>query len=108
MVEPSLPPKEGEVSAVSLHPLRALTGAIIAAILGILGYRMSAAIALSFANHPITSANHIVHNLSAAVRTLVVGMAALATGICTLIALGLVGLALQIAIQRLRPTQPNA
>jgi Protein of unknown function (DUF3082) len=85
---------------IAVHPLRSLSGAIISAFLGLLMYRLTSAIALSFATHPIVSDNRIVHNLSAAVRTLVVGICAMATGIFTLVTLGLIGLAIQVTLQQ--------
>jgi hypothetical protein len=86
--------------AVTVTPLRCLTGALMAGCLGLLLYRLTQAIATSFAAHPLISTQPLAHNLSAAVRTLVVGMATLATGIFSLAALGLVGLAIQLLIQR--------
>jgi hypothetical protein len=91
-----------------VHPLRSLSGAVISAILGILLYRLTSSIALSFASHPIVSDNRIVHNLSAAVRTLVVGICAMGTGIFCLVSVGLVGLAIQVTLQRFLNRTPAA
>jgi hypothetical protein len=89
-----------------VHPLRSISGAVISAILGILLYRLTSSIALSFASHPIVSDNRIVHNLSSAVRTLVVGMCAMGTGIFCLVAIGLIGLAIQVTLQRFQKRTP--
>jgi hypothetical protein len=91
-----------------VHPLRSLSGAVISAILGVLLYRLTRSIALSFASHPIVSDNRIVHNLSAAVRTLVVGICAMGTGIFCLVAVGLVGLAIQVTLQHFLNRTPAA
>jgi Protein of unknown function (DUF3082) len=58
-------------------------------------------IAQSFANKPVHSDNITVIKITVAVRTLVVGMTTLATGVFALAAVGLMGLALQILIQKL-------
>ncbi len=65
-------------------------------------YRLLTAIALSFANKPVTSDNLAVVNLSAAVRTLVMGMFALGTGVFGIAALGLFLLGVQMSVFRLR------
>lgn len=83
-------------------PLRCLTGALLAGTLGLLLYRLTSAIAYSFATHPMTSHNQLAYSLSVAIRTLVVGVCTLGTGVFSLIAVGLVGLALQVTVQSLR------
>ncbi len=87
-------------------PLRCLTGALIAATLGILLYRLTQAIATSFAAHPFITESQIAQGLAVAVRTLVVGLSTMATGIFSLAALGLVGLAIQLALQP-KPITPR-
>lgn len=104
MPEPE--PMQPVVQKTEVHPLRSLSGAVISAILGVLLYRLTSSIAVSFAAHPITSDNRIVHNLSAAVRTLVVGICAMGTGIFSLVTIGLIGLAIQVALQRLLKRTP--
>ncbi len=96
MSEPSPQPTR---SAEKATPLKCLSGALLAGSLGILLYRLTAAIAHSFAIHPLTTTNQIARGLSAAVRTLVVGMSTMATGIFSIAALGLIGLGIQLAIQ---------
>jgi Protein of unknown function (DUF3082) len=96
MSEPSPPPTSNAGKAT---PLKCLSGALVASSLGLLLYRLTAAIAHSFAAHPLTTTNQIAHGLSAAVRTLVVGMSTLATGIFSIAALGLIGLGIQLAVQ---------
>ncbi len=96
MSEPSSPPTSATSKAT---PLKCLSGALIASSLGLLLYRLTTAIATTFASHPLTTTNQIARGLSAAVRTLVVGMSTLATGIFSLAALGLIGLAIQLVVQ---------
>ncbi|MUL37235.1 DUF3082 domain-containing protein [Gloeocapsopsis dulcis] len=81
-------------------PLRCFTGSLISGGLAIALYSLTAAIAQTFAAKPIHSDNPAVINIASAVRTLVVGITALGTGIFGLVALGLIGLAIQILIQQ--------
>lgn len=83
-------------------PLRCLSGALLAGSLGLLLYRLTQAIALSFATHPLHSENQLVQSITVAVRTLVVGLATMGTGIFSLSALGLIALAVQLLLQRWR------
>jgi len=80
-------------------PLRCFTGAFIAGSLGILLYRLTQAVAYSFATHPLHSHSQIAQSLSTAVRTLVVGLCTMATGVFSIAALGLLGLGIQILWQ---------
>jgi hypothetical protein len=89
-------------------PLRSLTGALMAAAMGLLLYRLTTSIMQSFAAHPTVSHNTIVVNLSAAIRTLVVGLATMATGIFAFVTLGLVALAIQAVVQSLRSPKPES
>ncbi len=82
-------------------PLRCFSGALIAGGIAIALYYLTASIAQTFAAKPIHSHNPTVVNIASAVRTLVVGMSALATGIFGLVTLGLVALAVQIMFQEL-------
>jgi hypothetical protein len=61
----------------SATPLRCFTGSITAGTFSLLAYRLTISIATNFANRPVTSLNPAVVNISSAVRTLVIGMAAL-------------------------------
>jgi hypothetical protein len=87
---------------------RAFLGAAMASGLAVLMYRMLSAIATTFANKPVTSDNVTVVNLSAAVRTLVMGTVALGTGVFAIAALGLFLLACQMTWQRLTGQVPAA
>jgi hypothetical protein len=86
---------------VQTSPLRCVTGAIISGGLGYALYSLMIAIATSFANKPIHSDNQLVVRLTSAVRTLVVGLVALGSGIFVLVAVGLLALAVQLLVQKL-------
>lgn len=83
--------------------LKCFSGALMAATIALLAYRLMTAIATTFAHKPVLSDNPAVINLTAAVRTLVVGMVALGAGVFGIAALGLFLLGLQLLWQRLWP-----
>ncbi len=84
-----------------ITPLRCLIGSLLATVLAYAMYLMTHAIAQSFAAHKIQSTSLIVQRISSAVRTLVVGMTTLGTGVFGIAAIGLLGLAIQLLLQRL-------
>lgn len=86
-------------------PLRCLSGAVVAGGLAIALYSLTSSIGANFASKPIQSDNFTVVNITVAVRTLVVGVSALATGIFGLIAIGLAALAIQVLFKP--PTSPT-
>lgn len=90
---------KSEVQKVT--PLRCFLGSGIAGSLAIALYSLTSSIAHTFATKPVTSSNQLVVRISAAVRTLVVGMASLGTFIFGFVALGLVLLAIQLTIKSL-------
>ncbi|HEY9874458.1 MAG TPA: DUF3082 domain-containing protein [Candidatus Obscuribacterales bacterium] len=99
--------KTAETSETLTSPLRCLTGALIAGGLTFALYSLTASIAQTFAAKPIASNSTFAINIAVAVRTLVVGVSALGTGVFGLVAVGLVALAIQISIQRLtKPSTP--
>jgi hypothetical protein len=77
--------------------LRGLTGALMSGTIASALYGATTRIAINFASKPVTSDNLTVHNLSAAVRTLVIGMVALGTFIFAFSAIGLLLLSAQTA-----------
>ncbi len=92
-------PKMPEASAKKpLSPLRCFLGAIVAGAIAALLYNMTGHIALAFASRVIQSDNMIIVRMSTAVRTLVIGMAAMGTGIFGMAAIGLTGLGIQILL----------
>lgn len=88
-------------------PLRCVIGAAVAGGLGYAAYSLMIAIATNFAKKPIHSDNQLVVNLTSAVRTLVVGIVALGSGIFSLIAIGLLALGVQLLIQQWTKSQNN-
>ncbi|MGK7914803.1 MAG: DUF3082 domain-containing protein [Prochloraceae cyanobacterium] len=82
-------------------PWSCLVGAVISGSLGSALYFLTSAIAQTFATKPIQSSNPFIINISSAVRTLVVGVAALGTGIFGVVTVGLVALAIQLLFQSL-------
>ncbi len=98
---PSSPPPDNSNVKVAT-PLRSLTGAFLSGTMGLLLYQLTKSVIRSFAEHPTLSHNQVAINLSVAVRTLVIGLVTMATGIFALVAVGLVGLAIQLALQKLR------
>lgn len=87
-------------------PLRCLTGACLSGSLALLLYRLTSSVTQTLAAHPVEANSQLAQSLAVAVRTLVIGLCTLATGIFTLATVGLIGLALQLVIQRL--TQPRS
>lgn len=97
MNQPSLPPTDG--ADKPLTPLRSLTGAAIAGGMATLLYRLTTSVVQSLMTHPTVSHSTIVMNLSAAVRTLVIGGMTMGTGIFGLVTVGLVALSIKLALQ---------
>ncbi len=103
----STPTPPGAAIAQAPTPQRCVLGSVIAAVLAYALYNMTSAIAQSFALHPVTSDNLIVQRISAAVRTLVIGMTTLGMGVFTLAAIGLFALAIQILLKPRNATPPS-
>lgn len=79
-------------------PLQCVLGAIVAGGIALVLYNLTQSIALAFANRPLQYHNVTTINIAVAVRTLVVGLSALGTGIFGLAAVGLFGLGIQVLI----------
>ncbi|PLZ97610.1 hypothetical protein CEN45_09005 [Fischerella thermalis CCMEE 5198] len=93
-------PEETQTQAKAT-PSRSLIGAVISGALAFAAYSLMSAIATSFAAKPLHSDNVIVLRISSAVRTLVLGIAALGSGVFAIVAIGLVALAIQLFFQQL-------
>jgi hypothetical protein len=107
MTKSSSPPSASLDSEKPLTPLRSLTGALIAGIMASLLYRLTMSVVQSFMAHPTMTSNTIARNISAAVRTLVIGGMTMGTGIFSLAAVGLVALAIKLALQPALPPPPS-
>lgn len=84
-----------------VSPLRCITGSVMSGAIATAMYTLTLAIAQNFASKPVQSNNYLTLNLAVAVRTLVLGVSALATGIFAIVTLGLIALAIQLVIQGL-------
>jgi hypothetical protein len=104
MTHSSLPPSNDDTKP--LTPLRSLIGAAIAGVMAVLLYRLTTSVVQSLMAHPTSSHNQIVMSLSTAVRTLVIGSMTMGTGIFGLVTVGLIALALKLALQPASP--PNS
>jgi hypothetical protein len=93
----------------TVSPFRCLTGALISSGFAIALYLLTSSVAQTLAQTPIRSGNEYAMRIAAAVRTLVIGMCALGTGIFTIATLGLLALMVQIIILRWqkRDTPPS-
>lgn len=93
----SSPPTETAQKSMP-SPLNCLGGAAIAGTIGWGAYQLTLSIAQSFANKPFHTTNAVAANLSALVRTLVVGVSAMGAGVFGFVALGLTALAVQLLL----------
>jgi Na+/H+ antiporter NhaA len=84
------------------NPWQCLGGSVVAGGIAFAMYLLTNSIAQFFATKGVHSTNQLVQRLSAAVRTLIIGLSTLGTGIFALAALGLLGLGIQLLIQRSR------
>lgn len=83
-------------------PLKSLIAAFISGGFAIALYFLTASIAQTFANKPVTSTNQTALRIAIAVRTLVVGMSTLATVVFGIITFGILILAISVSIQQLK------
>ncbi|MGF1499971.1 MAG: DUF3082 domain-containing protein [Elainellaceae cyanobacterium] len=81
-------------------PLRCFGGALISGPAAIALYLFTTSIAHTFAEKPLPSNSTLAANIAVLVRTLVVGMTALGSGIFALTTLGLLALGIQLIFQR--------
>lgn len=82
------------------NPWQCLGGAVVALAISFVLYGLTGTIAHYFATKGVHTGSLIVQRLSAAIRTLIIGLSALGTGIFGLAGLGLFGLGIQVLIQR--------
>ncbi|WP_138498891.1 DUF3082 domain-containing protein [Nostoc sp. PA-18-2419] len=101
MSDQNLTSKTDAQVQMTASPLRSITGAVISAGMAFAMYSLMIAIATNFATKPIHSINPLVIKIASAVRTLVVGIVALGSGIFGIVAIGLLALTLQLLVQQL-------
>lgn len=99
---PATNPAVQSSESVPPTPVRCIGGSIVAAGIAVLLYMLTSSIAHTFAAKGIHSDNFTAQRIAAAVRTLVIGLSALGTGIFGLAAVGLLGLGVQLLVQRFR------
>ncbi|CDN15327.1 MAG: DUF3082 domain-containing protein [Richelia sp.] len=102
MTEPNQSPTTVQQTEVPTTPFRCFTGAILSGGMALAMYKLVIAIATNLANKPIHSNNPLVLNLSSLVRTAVLGVIMMGTGIFGIVTLGLLALGLQVLIQKVR------
>lgn len=102
-----LQPKSPESSSGNPPPTlwSCWSGSAVSGAIAVGGYFLTLSIATSFASKPLPTGSSFAQNIAVAVRTLIVGMGALATGIFGIVALGLFLLGIQVGVQRLRKAQ---
>jgi len=102
------PPPPSTEAEQPTSVFQCLLGSAIASLFGYGAYSLTTKIATNFALHPFVSDNFIAVRISAAVRTLVVGMFTLATAVFGFAAIGLFALGIQTLVQKLQPQSPDA
>ncbi len=80
--------------------INCLIGAAVGAVMTLMMYWMTSKIATTFAVTPVQNTTTMAINIGTAVRTLVTGMMALGTGVFAIISLGLVALAIKVALDK--------
>ncbi|MGB3612987.1 MAG: DUF3082 domain-containing protein [Elainellaceae cyanobacterium] len=88
-----------DAKAAPTSPWRCFGGVAIAAPMAYALYQMTLSIAQTLADNPIKSNGAVANNIAVLVRTLVIGMVALAAGIFALVALGLLALGIQLLVK---------
>ncbi|MBE9038386.1 DUF3082 domain-containing protein [aff. Roholtiella sp. LEGE 12411] len=101
MNDPNVTEEAEAQERVTTSPLRCFTGAVISGGMSFAVYSLMIAIATNFATKPIHSVNPLVVKISSAVRTLVVGVFALGSGVFGIVAIGLLALGVQLLVQNL-------
>ncbi|MEO0013755.1 MAG: hypothetical protein RLZZ535_2144 [Cyanobacteriota bacterium] len=80
-------------------PLRCFLSSVIAGALAFASYSLFSSIVQTYATKAVTSNNPLVINITSAVRTLVMGVMALATGVFAMVTIGLFLLGIQLMVQ---------
>lgn len=86
----------------NVTPLKCFFSSIISGGFAYAIYLLFNSIVQTYAGKAITSTNPFVINLTSAVRTLVMGVVALATGVFGMVAIGLFLLGIQLTIQGIK------
>ncbi|MCC0176175.1 DUF3082 domain-containing protein [Waterburya agarophytonicola K14] len=89
-------------SSQKATPLRCFIASIISGVFAFGLYLLFSSIVQTYATKTITSNSAIAINLASAVRTLVMGTVALATGVFGMVAIGIFLLGIQLMIQNFK------
>ncbi len=93
-----------DTSLEKATPLRCFFAASLSGGIAYCLYLLLNSVVQTYAVKTVTSTNPVVINLTAAVRTMVMGIVALGTGVFGVVAVGLFLLGIQVTVQSLRKT----
>ena len=85
-------------------PIRCFFAASISGGIAFCLYLLFNSVVQTYATKAVTSSNPVVVNLTAAVRTMVMGIVALGTGVFGVVAVGLFLLGIQVTVQSIKKT----
>jgi hypothetical protein len=91
-----------DTSLEKATPLRCFFAAAISGAIAFCLYLLFNSVVQTYATKAVTSTNPVVINLTAAVRTMVMGIVALGTGVFGVVAIGLFLLGIQVTVQSFR------
>ena len=94
--------QELESAQQKATPLRCLFASIMSGAIAFGLYLMLNSIVQTYATKAVTSSNPVVINLTAAVRTMIMGVVALGTGVFGVVAIGIFLLGIQLTFQGLK------
>ena len=93
---------ELESSIQKATPLRCFFASIISGAIAYGLYLLLNSVVQTYATKAVTSSNPVVVNLTAAVRTMVMGIVALGTGVFGVVAIGIFLLGIQLTVQSMK------
>ena len=93
--------KSDKPDKTEVTPLKCLLSSVFSGVMALGVYQLMTAIIETYSTKPVISDNIFVLKLTVAVRTLVIGIAALGTGVFGFVALGLFLLGIQITFKDL-------
>ena len=90
---------EIESSTAKATPLRCFFASVISGAIAYGLYLLLNSVVQTYATKAVTSTNPVVVNLTAAVRTMIMGIVALGTGVFGVVAIGIFLLGIQLTLQ---------
>ncbi|HHP7230468.1 MAG TPA: DUF3082 domain-containing protein [Xenococcaceae cyanobacterium] len=103
--KPNVTQSNPDVSKKKVSPLSCFFASSFAGAIAIAAYSLMSSIIETYADKPVVSDNVLVLKITIAVRTLVIGITALGTGVFGLVAVGLFLLGIQLGIQAVSSKQ---